>query len=129
MAKNTATKKSTKAKKTTRPVSKAGASNQGKCTGWEAWEDQMPPGPSTLHVTGKCRFPTHGYKVKLTKAVPQGINPTILLLRKVVTAPSGPVIQVPEVVEVTYNQRVKRGQYKQVTILPEGKTIRVKIVT
>ena len=89
----------------------------------------MPPGPSKLHVSGKCRFPTHGYKVKLKKAVPQGINPTILLLEKVVTAPSGPVIQVPEVVEVKYKQRVKRGQYKQVTILPEGKTVRVKIVS
>jgi hypothetical protein len=129
MAKSTATKKNTKAKKTTRSGSKAGAANQGKCTGWEAWEDQMPPGPSTLHVTGKCRFPTHGYKVKLKKAVPQGINPSILLLNKVVTAPSGPVIQVPEVVEVNYKQRVKKGQYKKVTILPEGKTIRVKIVS
>lgn len=129
MAKKTATKKSTKAKKTTKPGSKAGVSNQGKCTGWNAWEDQMPPGPATLHVTGKCKFPTHGYKVKLKKAVPQGINPAILLLKKVVTAPSGPVTQMPEVVEVKYQQRVKKGQYKRVTILPEGKTVRVKIVS
>lgn len=130
MAKNTATKrKSTKARQTTKPGSKAGAASQGKCTGWKAWEDQMPPGPPTLHVIGKCLFPTHGYKVRLKKAVPQGINPKILLLVKVVTAPRGPVIQVPQVVEVHYKQRVTKGQYKQVTILPEVKTIRVKIVS
>lgn len=126
MAKSKATTKNTKAKKSSGASSKAG---QGKCTGWKAWEDQMPPGPPTLHVTGKCLFPKHGYKVRLKKAVPQGINPKILLLVKVVTPPSGPVIQVPQVVEVHYKQKVTKGQYTRVTILPEGKTIRVKIVT
>ncbi|HKP10597.1 MAG TPA: hypothetical protein VJZ91_00755 [Blastocatellia bacterium] len=108
---------------------KAPAPGAGKCTGWEAFEDQMPPSPPTLRVSGKCRFPTHGYKVRLKKAVPQGINPAILLLEKIVTPPTGPVIQTPETVDVRYQQRVKKGQYKQVTILPDGKTIRVKIIT
>ena len=89
----------------------------------------MPPGPPTLHVKGQCKFPTHGFKVTLKKAVPQGINPAILLLNKVVTPPSGPVIQTPQVVQVSYKQRVKAGQYKQVTILPDGKTLKVKIVS
>ena len=129
MATSKAAKKGTSAKKGAAKNAKAAPPSPGKCTGWEAVENQMPPGPATLRVTGRCRFPTHGYKVKLIKAVPQGINPAILLLKKVVTPPSGPVIQTPETVEVRYQQRVKKGQYKQVTILPDGKTIRVKIIT
>ena len=111
--------------------SKAGAkkaASQGKCSGWKAWHDRMPPGPATLHVVGKCRFPKHGFKVRLKKAVPQGINPAILLLQKVVRAPSGPVIQTPEIVEVHYRLKTNT-KYTHVTILPEGKTIRVKEVS
>lgn len=116
------------AKKTTK---KAGAGKakvvSGKCGGWKAWLDMMPPGPPTLHVTGKCVFPTHGYKVTLKRAVPQGINPRILLLRKVVTPPSGPVILIPQTVNVTFKMKTKT-KYTHVTILPEVTTIKVKIV-
>ena len=115
-AAKTATKKSTK---------KAAAA--GKCTGWKAWIDTMPPGPWTLHVTGKCTFPTHGYKVTLKSAVPQGINPAILLLIKTVKPPSRLVIQTPEVVEVHFKMKTKT-KYKAVTILPDGVTIKVQIV-
>jgi len=121
-----AKKPSTKGRKVAKPSPKGTA---GKCTGWKAVEDDMPPGPPTLHVTGKCVFPKHGFKVKLVKAVPQGINPKILLLRKVVTPPSGPVIQTPETVHVRYKQKVTKGQYTHVTILPDLKTVKVQIVT
>jgi hypothetical protein len=127
MATKKATKKATE-KTSTKASGKVKASNQGKCTGWAAVEDRMPPGPPTLRVTGQCKFPTHGFKVTLKKAVPQGINPKILLLNKVVTPPSGIVIQTPEVVQVSYKQKVKAGQYTNVTILPDGKTLKVKIV-
>src|SRR5215210_2130196 len=42
------------------------------CTGWQAWQNSMPPGPSTINVVGSCTFPSHGYKAKLTKAVLSG---------------------------------------------------------
>lgn len=100
----------------------------GKCGGWKAWLDTMPPGTPTLHVTGKCIFPKHGYKVTLKEAVPQGINPAILLLRKVVTPPSGKVIQTPQTVNVHFKKKTTR-KYKQVTILPDGVTVNVKIVS
>lgn len=121
---------STKAKSSktaTESSGKKGATAQGNCSGWKAWLDLMPPSPGTLHVTGKCRFPSHGYKVTLKKAVPQGINPAILLLQKVVRPPTGPVIQIPETVEVKYQLKTKT-KYTHVTILPEVKTIRVQIV-
>lgn len=86
----------------------------------------MPPGPSTIHVTGKCRFPRHGFKVKLTKAIPQGINPDILLLKKTVT--SKPGILIPEVVQVSFKAKAPR-KYTHVTILPDQVTIKVQQVS
>lgn len=119
--------KTTAKKKTTGRASKTKAVSV-KCGSWKAWLDMMPPGTPTLHVTGKCVFPKHGYKVTLKKAVPQGINPAILLLRKVVTPPSGPVIQTPQTVAVKYSLKTKT-KYTHVTILPDGVTVKVKIVT
>lgn len=99
----------------------------GKCSGWKAVLNMMPPGPWVLRVTGKCRFPRRGYKVTLKEAVPQGINPAILLLKKTVKPPTGPVIQIPQVVNVTFTKKTKT-KYTNVTILPDGGTIKVQIV-
>lgn len=120
----------TKKKVTKKTVSKAGKAKPaiGKCGGWKARLNIMPPGTPTLHVTGKCVFPTHGFKVTLKKAVPQGINPAILLLLKVVKRPTGFVIQTPQTVIVTYKLKTKT-RYKQVTILPDLTTINVQIVS
>jgi hypothetical protein len=87
----------------------------------------MPPGPATLNVTGVCVFPSHGFKVTLKPAVPQGINPFILILRKTVTPPSRPGAQIPEKVTAEYRQRASIN-YTHVTILPDGVTVKVKTV-
>ncbi|HEX8180066.1 MAG TPA: hypothetical protein VF525_11030 [Pyrinomonadaceae bacterium] len=105
-------------------ATKAGAST-GKCTGWRAVQDSMPPGAPRLRVTGRCTFPTHGYKVTLREAVPQGINPRILLLQKIVRPPTGPVIQRPETVDVRFDKKNATTRYTNVTILPDGGTIKV----
>jgi hypothetical protein len=97
------------------------------CKGWKAWQDSMPPGPSTINVVGSCVFPTPGYKVKLTKAVPQGINPAILLLRLTITKPTGIVPQVLQKVEVRYSAKTK-ARYTHVTILPDNVTVKVQQV-
>ena len=99
----------------------------GKCSGWKAILNMMPPGPSMLRVTGKCIFPKHGFKVTLKEAVPQGINPAILLLKKTVKPPTGIVLQTPQVVSVTFTKKTK-FKYQKVTILPDGVTINVQIV-
>ena len=121
-----ATKKTSKKKTATKSISAKAA--VGKCGGWKAWLDMQPPGTPTLYVTGKCVFPKHGFKVTLKPAVPQGINPAILLLRKTVTPPSGHVIQTPEIVNVKYSRKTKT-KYKAVTILPDGVTVKVQIVS
>src|ERR1700720_2565972 len=121
-----ATKKSSKSKTSKASKAKAAAS-QGKCSGWKAMHNLFPPRPAVLTVTGKCLFPTHGYKVTLKVAVPQGINPAILLLNKIVTTPTGHVIQTPEVVNVVFTKKTKT-KYQKVTILPGGSTIPVQTI-
>ena len=112
-------------------AAKAGAlkpkASQGKCGNWKAWLDVMPPGTPTLHVTGECVFPTSGYKVKLKPAVPQGINPKILLLQKIVTPPTGIGLPVLTKVIVNYTQKTKT-KYTNVTILPDNVTVKVQII-
>jgi hypothetical protein len=97
------------------------------CSGWKAWQNSMPPGPSTINVVGSCTFPTHGYKAKLTKAVPQGKNPAYLMLRLTITKPTGPVIQTPEKVEVRYRAKATT-RYTHATILPDLVTVKVEQV-
>ena len=119
-------RKTTKGKAVKRKAGKATAV-PGKCGGWKAVLNMMPPGPWILRVTGKCLFPKHGYKVTLKEAVPQGINPAILLLQKIVKPPTGIVIPMPEVVNVVFTKKTKT-KYSKVTILPGGPTINVQIV-
>ena len=120
-AKKTSKKATTKKAAAKKPIT-------GKCTGWQAVQDSMPPGPSRLTVTGRCTFPTPGYKVTLRDAVPQGINPRILLLRKTVTPPKGFVPQVITTVPVRYVKSRATIKYTNVTILPDGTTIKVQQV-
>ena len=102
-----------------------GGGSQGDCRGWYASHDHMPGSPKTLYVTGQCTFPTPGYKVELRPANPQGINPKIYLLDKIVQKPTGNVQQVLDTVEVRYEEDTDT-EYDQVTILPDGVTIDVE---
>ncbi|HJR09363.1 MAG TPA: hypothetical protein VJ842_19035 [Pyrinomonadaceae bacterium] len=132
------TKKSTKKGGTTKKggatkkaaAKKVGAkapTSTGKCTDWQAIQDNMPPLPSRLRVTGKCTFPTRGYKVTLKEAVPQGINPHILLLSKTVTPPKGIVLPGHQTIPVSFGKKTNT-KYTHVTILPEVTTIKVQQV-
>lgn len=103
--------------------------SQGRCTDWRAVQDTRAPLTPRLRVTGRCTFPTPGYKVTLKEAVPQGINPRILLLRKTVTAPRGFQPQVLQTIPVRFEKKNALTKYTHVTILPEGTTIKVQQVT
>jgi hypothetical protein len=78
-----------------------------------------------LKVTGQITFPTTGYTVQLKKAEPQGINPAILLLDKVVTAPTGIVADHVVNAPVSYEEKTS-VRYEEVQILPDGISIKVK---
>ena len=94
---------------------------------WSAIHDFMPPGPARLRVKGTCTMPTPGYKLSLEKAVPQGFNPQILLLKLEIEAPTGKVPQVVTPTEVEYLLETD-GEYTHVTILPSGATVEVEKV-
>ncbi|GAB7046097.1 hypothetical protein [Catenuloplanes indicus] len=95
---------------------------------WTAFFNRQPPGPFTLTVTGRLQMPTPGFKVTLSRANPQGINPRDLLLDLTITPPSGPVAQVVTEVEVVYEERTDTG-YDTVTILPNGPSIKVEEIS
>lgn len=95
---------------------------------WAAWHDRMPGTPATLHVHGEVTFPTTGYAVELRRAVPQGINPTILILDKLVRPPTGPVQQVMTTVVVRYRE-VTNDRFTEVRIEPDGISVPVKEVS
>jgi hypothetical protein len=80
---------------------------------------------NTLKVEGQCTFPTPGFKVHVKKKEPQGINPEILLLEKIVVAPTG--IEPDHVVTIPVSfEEHTAVHYKEVEILPDGATIKVK---
>lgn len=78
-----------------------------------------------LKVTGVVTFPTTGYSVQLKKAEPQGINPAVLLLDKVVTGPNGIVAHHVVNMPVSFEETTT-VHYKEVQILPDGINIKVK---
>ena len=88
----------------------------------------MPPRPPRLRVRGKCTFRTPGYCVTLKHHVPQGINPAILLLDKVVTAPTGIEPDVVTTIDVEYEEQTG-VHYGEVSILPDGVTVKVQEVS
>ena len=77
-----------------------------------------------LTVSGEMTMPTIGYKVSLKKAHPQGINPKILLLDKVVVPPTGIVPDHTVQVHVSFSEHTK-AHYTEVSIIPDGPTIKV----
>lgn len=58
-----------------------------ECSQWGAIHNWQPPHPGALVVTGVCNMPTPGYRITLKRKIPQGFNPKILMLEKVVTPP------------------------------------------
>lgn len=119
--------KKSSAKKSSAKKARGYVPSPGKCGGWRAIHNFQPGAPPVLTVTGKCVFPTTGFKVKLVKAVPQGINPLILLLRKVVTPPVG--ITIPVITTVPVEFKLKTAtKYTHVTILPDNVTVKVQNV-
>ena len=54
---------------------------EGKPTrGWYAWNNRMPIGPGSFHTIGEVEVGNPGIIAILAPKIPQGMNPTILLL-------------------------------------------------
>lgn len=97
---------------------------------FKAWIDEMPGSQPRLIVTGEIEVPTTGWKVGMSRQVPQGINPKDLLLRVHAEPPQGPAGQIVLKLPLRYEEVAAPGQFTQVTALYEGEsvTIDVKVV-
>jgi len=143
-AKKTKAKAKAKAKKnkTAKPAKKPGKRQIGKSgpqpaandaglgiVSVEATANLMPPNPS-FRVHARIEAPTPGFTAFLTKAVPQGINPAILILDVVLAKRPGTVIQVVTEIDADYEDKNYKGRYRQVTVRygKVSKTAKVEIV-
>ena len=100
------------------PAPYGSENNEVEAGEWSARQDFRTP-PSTVRVNGMPVMPTPGYKLTLTRAVPQGINPRILILNLESEPPSGIVIQVLTPTPVSYEEQSEQ-EYDSVTIEPDG---------
>jgi hypothetical protein len=89
---------------------------------WKAWEDKQPPGPITLYVAGEVETSNSNQTPHLREAVPQGKNPTILILNLTITE-SGVGKAVMEWKPVRFERKLSREHYLSIDIHWEGKSI------
>ncbi len=91
---------------------------------WKAVENRQPPGVR-LKVTGTVTTTRSNQEPRLTKAVPQGINPAILLLDLSIETSADVGSDVMGKRDVEYNEEIQAGQYTSIDIRFGGKTIKV----
>ncbi len=87
---------------------------------WGAIADLQPPTPFSLRVNGKVTVPNPGYRATLTRAVPQGINPTQLILVLNVTRLPVIVPQVVTDIDAIYVDKNYAGGLQTVAIRYQG---------
>jgi len=96
-------------------------------SGWEAIQDHMPPGPSTLRVTGTIHAGRGGYEFKLRPSEPQGTNPKDLRMEVDVKEPEvGPTVETDY--PIAWREDVD-VHYDTVTIAGVDESIRVEHVS
>jgi hypothetical protein len=87
-------------------------------------------GPGVLRVDGECTLSSTGYTVVLVRHDPPGINPQDLLLDLIVTPPPPGTVVAPVLTTypVAYEEETT-VRLETVTILPDGPSIPVEIIT
>jgi hypothetical protein len=122
--------KAKSAKKTKSRTAKKSAGSGLKIKKVIAIENRQPLGPPSFYVIATVQVPSPGYTANLKKAVPQGINPTILILKVATKKKAGIWPPVVTDVEARYDIKNYKGKFKQVTVLygKQSKTVKVQIV-
>ena len=96
---------------------------------FSAWIDQMPGSTPKLIVAGEVEVPTSGWQASLKRAVPQGINPNIILLDLEAKAPTGNVLQVVSKIPVRYEESPPNVNYTQATIRDNNESLTIGVKT
>jgi hypothetical protein len=122
--------KAKSAKKAVKKAVKKSAGSGLKIKKVIAIENRQPPAPPSFYVIATVQVPSPGYTATLKKAVPQGINPAILLLNVVTKKKLGIWPPVVTDVDARYDIKPYKGKFKQVTVLygNQSKTANVQIV-
>lgn len=89
---------------------------------WSATLNKMPPGPTSLAVTGEVETTMGGTTVTLSKKVPQGTNPTILLLDLTVKQPEvGTAVM--GWAKPRFDEKPAAAEYKEVHVMYDSAVI------
>jgi len=80
-----------------------------------------------LVVTGKVQEPTNGWSVMLTKAIPQGINPKILMLKLNENPPKHAAGDIVTTYPVEYDDAVGEHHFTEVTIEAKGGSFTIPV--
>jgi len=122
--------KAKSAKKARSRTAKKAAASRLKIKKVIAIENRQPLGPPRFYVIATVQVPSPGYTATLKKAVPQGINPAILILTVVTKKKPGIWPPVVTDVQARYDIKNYKGKFKQVTVLygKQSKTVKVRIV-
>jgi hypothetical protein len=97
---------------------------------WVAWEFNLRSNVRTIRVKGDVTFPTPAYTAILNKAIPQGINPTQLILQLIISKRSGKSSQVLTTQSVFWGDEDEPSliNYDSVLIqLPDANSITIDV--
>jgi hypothetical protein len=92
---------------------------------WFAWENRQPPGPTRLHVGGEVETSSAHRIPKLTRAVPQGINPKILILNLTIEDSGKGGAEVVDFRPAYYEEPTKLEGFTDVQINYSGSAIQM----
>jgi hypothetical protein len=95
-----------------------------------AWVDKMPPGPASIHATGKITAPTPCYDALAEFAGLDNSNPPIYLVKVTLRPRPGVCIQVVSNVAFSYVQPNYADNAEKMTIFSDqdSKTMPIEIV-
>ena len=84
---------------------------------FKAQLDKMPGADNALTVDGTVEASSAAWTGKLVEAVPQGINPAILILVVEMTPSESPGIQIPSPITLDRFKKLDAARYSGVTIM------------
>jgi hypothetical protein len=87
--------------------------------------EQHAPGPVRLQATGEVKTPSAHQVPKLARAVPQGINPKILILNLTVEETGKGGAEVEDFRRADYEEECKAEQFTEVQINCEGSVLQM----
>jgi hypothetical protein len=110
--------------------SNAQATKVGELSELHAWVDKMPPGPASIHATGKITAPTPCYDAVAEFAGLEKSNPPIYLVKVTLRQRPGVCIEVLTNIAFSYVQPNYADNAEKMTIFSEqdSKTIPIEMI-